>query len=248
MNPVTQARAIHGVLRLLRAVPRLGASTTTAVHYLQVLLAAYPVSAQQDLEIQHNRYQAYCELLNLLSPCIFLEDPETLTFVGTTAEPVLVHDSLDRDSAVADGSTARSCAETPEDDNIDAFETLGAADPNFVPPVSLNAQLVQQARAKDAQHEDDSAMAEALEAREAAEADSTLTWLLTVRAIVPGFPGLTRVFNAQVQTPEGSPPPVVQFQLTTAAAVETSEPDALSLVAATMEDLADLEVRLSQHA
>ena len=78
----------------------------------------------------------------------------------------------------------------------------------------LNTGHVQRARAEMAQKKEDDIMQQAL-AADRADDEDIRTWQLTVRAIVPGYPGLTRVFRAQVHAPVDSQPPVVQFQLST---------------------------------
>ena len=76
----------------------MGQRTTQVIHFLTILLAAYPVPPHHDLDVEASRYSEYCKLLTELGAHIFLENPHDLVATRVTSEPLVVEDSLDRKS------------------------------------------------------------------------------------------------------------------------------------------------------
>ena len=89
-------------LNMLRAVPRVGQSTTRVIRFLTILQAAYPVPPRHDLEVEAGRCSEYCKLLTELRAHIFLENPCDPVAARVTSEPLVVEDSLDRETRRAD--------------------------------------------------------------------------------------------------------------------------------------------------
>ena len=120
-----------------------------------------------------------------------------------TPEPFLVEDYLGQEAAGLAATTSTSDGDMPVrcDDGIaDALEVSQGVlnDPcgaGAVGPSSISVRLIQRAWAENAREADDEIMRHAMTTTEDQE-DDVQTWHLIVRALVPGYPGLSQVFCA----------------------------------------------------
>ncbi len=267
------ATGLMDVIHMLRMAPVTDLVHQGVKDRLEALAAVYPAPGTLPPHADADTYGIYCQINNKLHPWLFGKSlPQGVQEIGDSLESVPSPDSQRgaNTHAVPDvlrGASSQQMVDSvesvpsPVDDIPDALEeaTKNSGGTGEFAPTPPIVRALLAARASSAQQSDDAIMEEALAAGTARVQDhqgdepgtaglpsETTTVAVTFLIKIPGYPGLSRMHREYVLVPRGAPSPTVELQISEGGPGE-QEPDSLAVVAEEIQDLAELEVRLTQH-